>query len=243
MAEYTGRYNCTARLANGNLETISWYIYFYPSDGNLFLKCPLLDKLPRCMVFYRVQVPFRIPCKALHPDIKVLEQTINPHKFEYEAEIGFYGLLKNEVKEFECRGSYDGKEDFQRYELHRKTHTTKISVSASGGFEQISSGQGHYNLLVNKNQRLNLTCNATVGCNDIGYDIFFSTNSSDEYKVILNPPERTKCLVNFNEIAYFSKTITFEKVTANSTQVQCEIRFGADFKTTSANNLIFFAGN
>ena len=28
--EYTGRYNCTALYKNGRVETISWYIYFYP---------------------------------------------------------------------------------------------------------------------------------------------------------------------------------------------------------------------
>ena len=30
---YTGRYNCTARYENDVVETISWYIYFYPGKS------------------------------------------------------------------------------------------------------------------------------------------------------------------------------------------------------------------
>jgi hypothetical protein len=176
--EYTGRYNCTARLPNDVIETISWYIYFYPGDGNLFLKCPLFDKLPRCMVFYKMSIPFRIPCKALHPDIKVLEQTRNPYKFEYDPEIGFYGQIAKEAKEFECRANYDGHTDIQKYELNRKTHNTKITIVAPGGQELIPAGQNLYNIVVNRNEPLNLSCIASVGCNDIRYDINFISNTS-----------------------------------------------------------------
>ncbi len=63
LPEYTGRYNCTARYKNDVIETVSWYVYFYPDDGSLFVKCPLLGKLPKCLVFYRINIPFVIPCK------------------------------------------------------------------------------------------------------------------------------------------------------------------------------------
>ena len=68
--EYTGKYACTAQYPD-KIETISWYIYFYPNDGKLFLKCPLLDKLPKCLVFFRNNIPFRVPCKSLHPKIEI----------------------------------------------------------------------------------------------------------------------------------------------------------------------------
>jgi len=72
MTEYTGRYNCTARYPNDLIETVSWYVYFYPADGTLFQQCPLMiDQKPKCLVFYRSNVPFRVPCKALHPKVVV----------------------------------------------------------------------------------------------------------------------------------------------------------------------------
>ena len=46
-------------------------------NGELFLKCPLFGQLPKCLIFYRFHVPFRIPCKALHPDVNVLDHTSN----------------------------------------------------------------------------------------------------------------------------------------------------------------------
>ncbi len=77
---YTGQYNCTALYENGLVESVSWYIYFYPGDGKLFLDCPLFGSLKSCLVFYRLKVPFKIPCKTLHPDIKVFDQSNNPSK-------------------------------------------------------------------------------------------------------------------------------------------------------------------
>ena len=74
-SEYTGRYNCTARYPNNLIETISWYVYFYPANGTLFLKCPLYGQISICLVFYRNNIPFRIPCRALHPKIKTTQQT------------------------------------------------------------------------------------------------------------------------------------------------------------------------
>jgi hypothetical protein len=74
LATYTGRYNCSALYKNGRYETISWYVYFYPDNGELFLQCPLFGQIPKCIVFYKVKVPFKIPCKTLHPDIKVFDQ-------------------------------------------------------------------------------------------------------------------------------------------------------------------------
>ena len=77
---YTGQYNCTAVYENGLVESVSWYIYFYPGDGKLFLDCPLFGSLRSCLVFYRLKVPFKIPCKTLHPDIKVFDQANTPSK-------------------------------------------------------------------------------------------------------------------------------------------------------------------
>ena len=76
QSAYTGQYNCTALYDDGVVESVSWYIYFYPNDGKkLFLDCPLFGSLRSCLVFYRLKVPFKIPCKTLHPEIKVDERS------------------------------------------------------------------------------------------------------------------------------------------------------------------------
>ena len=70
-SDYTGRYTCVSRKKNDLIETVSWYVYFYPANGDLFLSCPMYTQLKRCLVFYRNKVPFNIPCKALHPKIEI----------------------------------------------------------------------------------------------------------------------------------------------------------------------------
>lgn len=74
---YTGRYNCTARYENNRVETVSWYIYFYPNNQELFVKCPLFDQLNKCLLSYRVKESFKVPCKALHPEVSVMDSTRN----------------------------------------------------------------------------------------------------------------------------------------------------------------------
>jgi hypothetical protein len=71
---YTGRYTCSALYKEGHFETVSWYVYFYPDNGELFLQCPLFGQKPNCIAFYQMKVPFKIPCKTLHPDVKVFDQ-------------------------------------------------------------------------------------------------------------------------------------------------------------------------
>jgi hypothetical protein len=193
------------------------------------------------MVFYKTNVPFNIPCKVLHPEVRVIDQTYNPYSFKYDPQFGFSGKLDNEMKEFECRAFYNGKTDVQKYDLHRKTHNTKISIKTTDGIEPVPHNN-MFNIVIEKNQRLNLTCLATVGCNDIKYDLKFTTDITDRTRIITNPPNRTKCVTNFNDIAYFSKTIMFDKISKNGSQVQCEIDFGMDFKTKSPIYKIYFSG-
>ena len=40
QSTYTGQYNCTALYENGRIESVSWYIYFYPGKNilNLLLR-------------------------------------------------------------------------------------------------------------------------------------------------------------------------------------------------------------
>ena len=140
------------------------------------MKCPYFGSLNKCLIFYRPKISFRIPCRALHPDIKVTEQTTNPYKFKYNPEVGFYAQLTNDLKEFECRAFYDQHVDVQRYELNRKSFSTKILIVPNRDIEFIPAGPSVYNLIVPKGKPLNLTCLAVVGCNDINYDIKFITN-------------------------------------------------------------------
>lgn len=98
-----------------------------------------------------------------------------------------------------------------------------------------------YSILVEKNQQLNLTCIASVGCNDINYDIHFTTDSKDAHKVIMNTPDRSKCLINFNEYTNFTKSIIFSSMNTNATKVNCDIRFGPELKTESPSYFLYFA--
>lgn len=60
--------------------------------------------------------------------------------------------------------------------------------------------------------------------------------------MVLHTPDRSKCVHNFNEMSKYSKTIMFDKVTRNSTQVKCEINFGSDLKFSSSSYIIIFSG-
>ncbi len=122
------------------------------------------------------------------------------------------------------------------------TYNVMIFILLSEGIDLVPNGLT-FSFLVQKDQLLNLTCYAAVGCNDIGYDIEFSTNlTSSEYKVIMNIPDRSKCFQNFNEISNFTKSIIIPKVSVNGTMVQCYIKFGPQLKTDSPQYHIYFAG-
>lgn len=87
-----------------------------------------------------------------------------------------------------------------------------------------------------------MTCYASVGCNDIGYELEFTTNlTNSDYKVIKNIPDRSMCLQNFNEMSNYTKSIIIPKVTVNGTMVQCDIKFGPELKTESPKYYIYFA--
>ncbi len=96
-------------------------------------------------------------------------------KFKYNPEIGFSGVLNEQKKEFECKAYYEGKSESQKYELNRRSFSTKISIIPPKGIDIVPINSINA-ILVKKNQALNLTCVAPVGCNDINYDIKFATN-------------------------------------------------------------------
>jgi len=84
-------------------------------------------------------------------------------------------VLNDQKKEFECKAFYDGKSASQKYELNRRSFSTKISIIPPKGIDVVPINSINA-ILVKKNQALNLTCVAPVGCNDINYDIKFVTN-------------------------------------------------------------------
>lgn len=151
-------------------------------------------------------------------------------------------MLTTDVREFECRGFFDNKFDFQKYDLERKAYNTKITIDPPDPSDLVPLEKNFNGVIARKNQMLNLTCVAMVGCNDINYDIKFNTNTSDPYTVVMNAPDRTKCLVNFNEMSRFSKSIIIEKLSFNQSRFQCEISYGTDLKTPSPNLIVFFSG-
>lgn len=148
------------------------------------------------------------------------------------------------MREFECRGYFDSKNDTQKYDLERKAYNTKISIEPPASMQPaVPLGNSFRGVIAKKNQMVNLTCIAMVGCNDINYDITFNTNTTDKYSVVTNAPDRSKCLINFNEMSQFSKSIIIENLSHNKSRFQCEISYGADLKTPSSNLMIFFSGN
>lgn len=177
--------------------------------------------------------------------MKLIFSFFNLFKFEYSPDQGFTGVLTTDVREFECRGYFDNKQDFQRYDLERKAYNTKISIEPPVSMQPaVPLEENNFSgVVVKKNQMLNLTCVAMVGCNDINYDITFNTNTTDKYTVVMNAPDRSKCLVNFNEMSRFSKSIIIENLSHNKSRFQCEISYGTDLKTPSSNLMLYFAGN
>ena len=134
--------------------------------------------------------------------------------------------------------------DFQKYDLERKAYNTKIVIEAPStmDFVPLPTSPNLFGMVAKKHQSLNLTCVATVGCNDINYDIHFKTNTTDKYKVVLNVPDRAQCLVNYNAMSKFSKSIIIDRLTRNESYFQCEINYGTDLKTPSAQYMVFFPG-
>lgn len=151
-------------------------------------------------------------------------------------------MLTTDVREFQCQGYFDNKRDFQKYDLERKAYNTKINIEPPASMDLVPLWSNYHAVIAKKNQQLNLTCVAMVGCNDINYDITFKTNTSDKYEVVMNAPDRSKCLINFNEMSRFSKSILIQNLSYNESLFQCEISYGTDLKTPSPNLMVFFSG-
>ena len=59
-----------------------------------------------------------------------------------------------------------------------------------------------------------------------------------------NQPDRSRCLINFNEQTNFTKSLMFDTVSVNGTFVQCELEFGSgggSLRTASPTYALFFA--
>ena len=175
------------------------------------------------------------------PEIFIYKIIFFIEKFEYDPENGFTGVLSTDKRDFECVGKFNGYSDVQKYDLNRKNYNSKVTILPQNNIEMVQLTVKEYTLRVTKNQSLNLTCYATVGCNDINYNILFHTNSTDKYDVFMNVPDRSKCLNNFNEITNFTKSLVFKSVNSNGTSVKCDIRFGNELKTESPVYYIYFS--
>jgi len=99
-----------------------------------------------------------------------------------------------------------------------------------------------FSIIAQKDKPLNLTCYATVGCNDSGYKLGFVTNITEgEYDIVSNQLDRSKCLNGFNELLNFTQTMVVPTVRSNGSMVQCEIKFGSAFLTKSPRYFVYFA--
>jgi hypothetical protein len=95
VVNYTGLYTCESRYSDNIKKINSWYIYFFPGNGKLFLDCTKLPGLSSCILFYRLKVPFRVPCQALHPAIVVSSDSKEPQNVNELSELNFYNFLND----------------------------------------------------------------------------------------------------------------------------------------------------
>ncbi len=99
-----------------------------------------------------------------------------------------------------------------------------------------------FSIIAQRDKPLNLTCYATVGCNDSGYKLGFATNITEgDFDIVSNQLDRGKCLHRFNELLNYTQTMVIPTVSSNGSMVQCEIKFGTAFSTKSPRYFVFFA--
>lgn len=240
-SEYTGSYNCTARYKSGRIESVSWYIYFYPNDGQLFLNCPSTtfhNDANKCSQMYWPTIKVSVPCKALHPNITVVDSTkwsINnstPALFSYEPEKGFVGVINVlDQNEFLCKATYANFTQVQRFRLNRKPFK-RVEIVKNKNILLLEAIDGTAaTMVLERDQLVNFTCKAKMSCiTDFGYDFNFLTNTTDIYRIDYRPnyeecvKERAQ---NSNSPQYeFKKSLIIEKAKASSAFIQCQLVFG-----------------
>lgn len=94
--------------------------------------------------------------------------------------------LSKDLKKFECKGNLTSYQDTQKFELTGISSAISVKIIAPSDLteDKITIDKKDY-LLVNKNQDLNLTCEAKIGCNDIYYNLNVITNSMVIYIFII----------------------------------------------------------
>ena len=58
----------------------------------------------------------------------------------------------------------------------------------------------------------------------------------------MNIPDRSKCIQGLNQYFEFTKSIIFESMSSNETEVKCSVYFGPDAIFDSPYYYIYFAG-
>ncbi|RNA43516.1 hypothetical protein BpHYR1_044315 [Brachionus plicatilis] len=211
----------------------------YKNDGRLFLNCELLGTKSICKSFYRLKVPFKIPCKTLHPSVQV---TANLKAITYDPESGFGIKLNQDHGNFECRAEYDSYSDRQIFELTGISSAIRVDVLPPDDlFEDLILIKHDAMALVSKGQKLTMTCSAKIGCNDIFYNLVPIIDSTDNYR-IEESRDRSACANNFYALFDYTKTIHFDSVTKNETSVSCEVTFEqSELKYTSHRIFLVFS--
>ena len=157
------------------------------------------------------------------------------------------------MREFDCKGTLDNNinnkninfTDSQFYVLNIINSNPKIFILPPNGFDVVPiTGAGKdFSIVAQRGKPLNLTCYATIGCNDSGYKLGFETNiTSGHFEIVPNLLDRSRCLHGFNELLNFTQSMIVPEMNANGSMIQCEIKFGTAFITKSPRYFVYFAG-
>jgi hypothetical protein len=205
---------------------------FFVDDGNLFLKCPLFDQLGACLkLIYFLDTPFKVPCKALHPNIEVSNNVEDTEgQFTYIPTDGFSGYLKKRKRRFECIASYDGLTQNMIFDM-AKAEVSELVVRPPNTIERINDI-----FIAVQGDQLNLTCDSTLDCDlpayDIQFDVVSQTGSLAFTKSMSSiGVNRSECGIGSRTVA-FNRTLTLDNLFEN-VSVACNFFFGKDLSKKS----------
>ena len=120
----------------------------------------------------------------------------------------------------------------QRFDLDRKIFNNEVKLITDSSIQLLQANRVS-TMVLERNQRVNVTCMTRISCNDYHYDIEFMTNTSDAYRIDSYSPDRSKCSLSFNEQFELSKSLIVERAQSNASRIQCQVKFGDDFSKAS----------
>jgi hypothetical protein len=208
----------------------------------LFLKCPLYDRLNACVkINYRLKMPFKVPCKSLHPDIDVASNVEDMEgNFVHSPTIGFNGYLVKNKKKFECRAKYEAYTQVMVFDMAR-AEVSKLEIQAPSSIAMTRTVDG-VTFIAIKGEQLDLTCLTILDCDHYDYAIQFqigarnatSTSPTARYTTSMDDAhiDRSECGKGLRTVSY-NRTLRVQNL-FDDVWVTCNLLFGRDLTVTSS---------